>query len=139
MAVLDLSRLTSKTNNTSNRTEAQQRPAAQLWLNIGVIVKGAGEDGSDLFLSLPQGIPLDTIEKLSTRSSNEDFRDRQAARNDLLDQLLSLGESMQPGEERFIGGDEDGLVIQVRRVREETAPTDADKNKFAVKLNLGDK
>jgi hypothetical protein len=108
-----------------------ERPKAQFWLNFGYLTPAGVEGEDDRFVSLPMGIPLDTMEKLSTKSSNADFAQFQAARNDLLDQIIEAASVLEPGQDYVIAAD-GGLAVQVRRVSEEAAapPVDA-TNRYA--------
>lgn len=120
---------------------ANERPKANFWLNIGYMVQLQVEvDGKvqteDKFVSLPTGIPLDTMEKVSTQSSNTEYAAFQSARNDLLDQIMDVAKTLEPGEQKIVGGSEGGLAIQVRRVSDERAPIAADSNPFVMKVAL---
>lgn len=106
-------------------------PKSKHWLNIGYSVAGAGEDGSDMFVSLPYGIPLDAMEQVKTASKNADFHAFQCARNDLLAQLQEFAKGLKPGEEVIIE-----LAVQLRHVNEEVADLPASENKFARTLQL---
>ena len=111
-------------------------PKAQYWLNVGYVVEGVNEDGSDRFVSLPLGIPLDNMEDLPTNSRNEDYAQFQAARNDLKAQLIAEAEKLAPGEDIVIGV-AGGLSIQIRRVSEEReAPSTGGDNRYAAQLNF---
>lgn len=114
---------------TSNDRSAQ--PKAQFWLNIGYVAENANDDGSDAFIALPLGIPLDTQKPVDTRSSNEGYRERMAARNDLLEQIMAVAETMAGGEEKILN-----LHIQLRRVAPDQAPVESETNRFARKLEL---
>lgn len=118
-----------KTNNAA--TPAADRPKAELWLNIGYPSDVQDDDGNNLFISLPQGIPLDTQDHLKTNSRNSDFAQFQAARNDLLDQLIAHAQNLKPGESSVIN-----LQVQLRRVNEEAPPVDPNNNAFAKKLSF---
>lgn len=108
------------------------QPKAQWWLNIGYLAAGAGENGEDRFVALPLGIPLDTQEKVPTNSRNTNYADFQAARNDLLDQIMGAAENLEPGEDRILN-----LQIQLRRVAEERPNVGVNEgNAFARKLDL---
>jgi hypothetical protein len=109
----------------------QDLPKAQFWLNFGYM---AGEGDNEKFVSLPTGIPLDTMERVSVRSSNQEFAMYQAARNALLDQLLEAAAKLEPGDDYVINAD-GGLAIQIRRVNaEQAAPSTGSDNPFARKL-----
>lgn len=115
------------TNNAASNSA--DRPKAKFWLNVGYTANEGTEDAK--FISLPTGIPLDTQEPLSTKSSNEDFRAMRCAQNDLLEQLVAFAEGLEPGEEGVIQ-----LQVQLRRVKEEAAPIAAGENKYARKLTF---
>ena len=81
------------------------RPEAQFWMNIG-IVQG------DEFISLPKGLPLDTMEPEAIRGGDE-FRRICANKNALLDQLLAaIDGELQPGEEIAVP-----LTVVIRRLK----------------------
>lgn len=115
--------------SSSNNSGSTERPKAKFWLNVGYTANEGTEDAK--FISLPTGIPLDTQEPLSTKSSNDDFRAMRCAQNDLLEQLVAFAEGLEPGEEGVIQ-----LQVQLRRVKEEAAPIAADENKYARKLTF---
>ena len=122
----------------SKKTEVKEdKPKTQLWLNIGYIAKVKDQDTGeeiDKFVSLPLGLPVDTQERLKTNSSNEVWGMFQSARNDLLDQLIELGKTLKPGEEKILTMGDNGLGIQMRRIMEEQAPVKPDANAFGKKL-----
>lgn len=135
MAVTNNFRFGSRSNNTN--TTAQDRPKAEFWLNVGYSSDTKDEDGTYRFVSLSQGIPLDTIEDLPTNSSNSMFAAFQGARNDLRDQLLSVAKELDPGQATLVAEDSStGLCIQIRRVREEIAAPTGNANPYAKKLAL---
>jgi hypothetical protein len=120
---------TSNDKSTGSRSD---QPKAKLWLNIGYMAEGAGENGEDRFVSLPVGIPVDTQEKVATNSRNQNYADFMAARNDLLDQIMGVAETLAPGEDRILN-----LQIQLRRVAEERQNIGVvEGNAFAKKLEL---
>lgn len=118
-------------------TAKQERPKAQFWMNVGyevdVIVKDAsGKDVTETrFISLPMGMPLDTMEKLPVKSSNNEFRALQSARNHLLEQVLEAAKTMKPGETQLVN-----LQIELRRVNDEQEAIPADVNPFIRELKL---
>lgn len=112
------------------------RPKAQFWLNIGYIAEVPTEDGVEQrFISLPSGIPLDTMEELKTNSSNALYAQLQAARNDLFQQIMAKAQTLAPGEDHIFG-DEGGLQIQLRHVREENVEINPADNVFSRTLKL---
>lgn len=124
------------TTGAAHSGQNTDRPKAQVWLNIGftqevILVQGDKEVPETRFVSLPQGIPLDTMEALATNSSNKEFRAFQSARNDLLDQIMAAAEKLEAGEAKIIN-----VQVELRRVKAEEAPIDSDANPFCKKLDL---
>lgn len=114
----------------SNQGQENREPA-QFWLNVGY------RTDSDLypFVSLAQGIPLDTITPLNLGGRNEDFRAFQSARNDLHTQIMDMAKSLQPGEDRIFECD-NGLAIQIRRVDAAVEAPQPENNQFARRIAL---
>ena len=46
----------------ASQPAAETRPKAQFWLNVGYVSNVKDEDGTYRFVSLAQGIPLDSVE-----------------------------------------------------------------------------
>ena len=107
-----------KTENTSSNAKADQ-PKTQIWLNVGY--KTA--DGK--FVNLPIGIPIDTMNKLQIRGSNEDWNKLSQARNKMLEQMQKHGSSMAAGAEEIVNG----LIIKIKRVAAE-ADVDPHHNEY---------
>lgn len=131
---IDFNRTFGAGNNNSSAASTStttDKPKAKFWLNIGYVAAGAGDDGEDRFVSLPVGIPLDTMEHVATNSRSDSYREFQSARNDLLDQIMSVAAELAPGQDQELN-----LTIQLRRVAEEQAPVEAGNNRFARELNL---
>lgn len=92
-----------------------QRPQAQVWLNVGVTVPMQKSDGTveDTFISLPVGIPLDTMEPQANRGSNPDMAQIIGGKNAILARLQEMARGLQPGQEAIVEG---GLQLQLKRV-----------------------
>lgn len=107
----------NQAGNVPSGATAQSKPAAQFWLNIGYQTEVVNEDGSKKFVSLPMGIPLDTMEPAKVNSSNKDYAAFMSAKNDLLNAFMAEADKLAPGEEKLVN-----LQIQLRRV---TGPQEA--------------
>lgn len=116
---------------SQQQAPTQEREAAQFWLNVGYRT----EDELYPFVSLAQGIPLDTIQALSITGRNEAFREFQSARNDLHTQIMTMAKGLQPGEDRIFET-ENGLAIQIRRVDAAQEAPSPENNTFVRKLSL---
>lgn len=110
-------------------------PVAEFWLNVGYIAEPNAE-GNYGFVSLPMGIPLDTMNEAAERVNNEELREFRGAQNDLHRQLLDAASKLKPGEDVIYECD-NGLAIQIRRRNDEPEQTDIRDNRFAKKLSLG--
>ena len=128
MGILDFDSA-AKTNNTAasgtgrnGRTQAQDRPAAKLWLNLGY-------DANGRFVNLPVGIPVDTMELLPIRGQNEEWAQFQSARNQLLKAIQEAGDNLEPGAEVEVN-----LTVKLRKVNEEIE-VKAEDNEFATDLS----
>lgn len=111
-------------------TPAADRPKAEFWINLGYEAEAVNtETGKPYFISLPQGIPLDTQELADTNVRSPEFAAIRNAQNDLHAQLMDHCKDLAPGEEKFIT-----LTVQVRRVKAPVAPIDPANNPLIKKL-----
>jgi len=101
-------------NNRSN----EDRPFAQIWLNIGFSFTEP-ETGETIFISLPMGIPVDTMRPKEVSGSHRSMnRKLVQAKNQLLEQLQLAAASMKSGEEYVL----DDLKVQIRHVTQNEEP-----------------
>jgi hypothetical protein len=105
--------------------DRSQLPKANLWLNIGYLVAIA--------VTNETGETVETTEPVSTQSRNQGYAQFMAARNNLLTELQQIGAQLKPGEERIVGGTENGLCIQVRRVSDPASEPAVDETNPFVK------
>ena len=110
---------------------AKDLPKSQFWMNVGFTAEGAGAEGEDVFVYLPYGLPLDSMEHVNTKSKNADYTALQQARNGLLDQVKEAAATLQPGESMTVQ-----LEVQIRRIEEEVAEEPTTDNKFMRSLKL---
>lgn len=115
----------------NNGSAKEERPASKFWMNVGYEVEVPNKDGEmeKRFVSLPAGIPLDNIEPLVIKGKNQEWNMFQAARNDLLAQLMAAAEQLEPGQEELVM-----LQIQLRRVDDSTVEVPTSENPFARNL-----
>ena len=102
----------------------EQRKSSQVWLNVGVTIPGAGEDGADLFVSLPVGLPLDDMKPVVIRGTNQNSINLKQVKNMLLDELQKLGASMAPGQRRLVPQ----LDVEIYRVAQPEQVGTAESN-----------
>lgn len=108
------------------------RPKADLWINLGYESTHLNEEtGKPYFISLPQGIPLDTQELADTNVRSPELAAIRNGQNDLHAQLMEHCKNLQPGEEMFVT-----LQVQVRRRKADVAPIDPANNPLIKKLSF---
>jgi len=98
-------------------TIVEDKPKSQLWVNIGYtqVVNGV-----DVFVSVPMGIPLESVKELVTNTRNVEFNQLNQARNQLLADILAASEDLEPGQDHTLE-----LEVQVRRIDKEADPLPA--------------
>ena len=115
-------------------TEA--RTKSEFWLNVGYVVEVDTDEGVvERFVSLPFGIPLDTMKPLEISGSSDAFAYLRMAQNDLLESLLEAANELKPGESRVLGAG-DQLAIEIRRIKGERTDLKPGANPFARKLQF---
>lgn len=113
----------AKTAAAAQPEAAKERKTAQVWMNIGITVPMPREDGTteDVFVSVPFGLAIDTMEDVAIRGG-KDWQFMAQAKNWLLAELKKAGEALEPGQVTSI----EGLEIQLRRVGAAAAPAEGD-------------
>jgi hypothetical protein len=127
MGILDTLAAPSTTAPAAAGTTAAaktDRAPSQVWLNVGVNLPGAGEDGKDLFVSIPVGLPLDDMKAIQIRGTNQHSINLKQVKNMLLDELQKLGASMNPGERKCVPQ----LGVEIYRVAKPEQTGSADSN-----------
>ena len=95
----------------------EEKVKSQLWVNVGYSQE---VDGVNVFVSIPMGIPLDSVKELVTNTRNVEFNQLNQARNQLLADILAASEDLEPGQDHTLE-----LEVQVRRIDKEADPLPA--------------
>ena len=98
----------------STATIVEEKVKSQLWVNVGYTQV---VNGIDVFVSVPMGIPLDSVKELVTNTRNVEFNQLNQARNQLLADILAASEDLEPGQDHTLE-----LEVQVRRIDKEPDP-----------------
>lgn len=98
----------------------EEKVKSQLWVNVGYSIEVEGEQ---VFVSIPMGIPVDSIKELPTNTRNAEFNMLNQARNQLLADITSASEDLEAGESHVLE-----LEVQLRRVDKEVDPLPANGN-----------
>lgn len=120
---------------------AKDRKDAEYWMNVGYPAEVPGENEGEtetVFVSLPFGIPLDTQEHFDlSKIRNPGMVELRDSQNQLLDQIMEVANSLEPGEEKLVAVDgKTGLCVQIRRVKQAAAAPADGENKLVKKLKL---
>lgn len=124
MGILDTIAAQATKSAQAAPATTEQRKTSQVWLNVGVTIPGAGEDGADLFVSLPVGLPLDDMKPVVIRGMNQNSINLKQVKNLLLDELQKLGASMSPGQRRLVPQ----LDVEIYRVAQPEQVGTAENN-----------
>ena len=101
-----------------------QSKDADVWLNIGY----ATGNPEYPIITLPFGIPIDTQKPLDLRGSNVGFVTFTKRRNELLEEIQRAAADLKPGEDCIIGGEDNGLLLQLRRKAANNSEAIVDEN-----------
>lgn len=125
MAVIDFQ--DQSTTLFQERGAHSEKKKAKYWVNIGYATQGMNSQTNEMeevFISLPFGIPLDTMSLADLKGG--DFNRRLArSKNALLQTFLDKAESLEAGEEQILDMGAK-LQVRIRRVTEETEQSAGD-------------
>lgn len=96
----------------STATVVEEKVKSQLWVNVGYSIE---VDGVNVFVSIPMGIPVDSIKELPTNTRNAEYNLLNQARNQLLADITSA--DLESGESHVLE-----LEVQLRRIDKEPDP-----------------
>lgn len=105
-----MNRLNAKSLFESNVANSTERESAKIWINLGIMIDGN-------YITLPLGLPLDTMRENKISNNDSDFNKRMALGNTLRAKLLEKAESIKPGETVEL----EGFTIQLRKVNESSS------------------
>ena len=104
----------------ANAAVIEEKVKSQLWINVGYSIEVNGEQ---VFVSIPMGIPVDSVKELPTNTRNSDFNLLNQARNQLLADIAAASEDLESGESHVLE-----LEVQLRRVDKEVDPLPANSD-----------
>ena len=109
-----------------NATAKEEKQQAQIYLNVGITIPLPNQQGEmvDTFVSLPFGLPLDTMSKMVAKGNNQEWNQLVDLKNGLLEALTKLGNTQEPGTGKVIPK----LEVQVFHRKETSEPQAASGN-----------
>lgn len=112
--------LSARAATSVSEIKSAARKPSQYWLNIGVVVPGIGENGTDVFVTLPTGIALDDLKAIEVKGSNANWIQLQQGKNALLAMIQGQAAGLSPGERKAMPR----LVCEVSRVNQPSQQAD---------------
>ena len=100
-------------------TPARTKSNIKVWLNLGVTLPVEQEDGTmlDTFISIPMGVPLDTMEPMVAKGDNKQNNRKIEVGNMYMEMLQTWAETdVSAGESLPLPYD---IEVQARRVKEQ--------------------
>ncbi|WJN64641.1 single-strand DNA-binding protein [Erwinia phage Pastis] len=101
MGILDNVASAVKSGSTNGAAKADRKPA-EFWINIGIELPNpkAGQEGEAdmLFIKLPFNLPLDDMNKLEIRGTNQTWLQEAQTRNLLLDMVKAEASKLAQGQ-----------------------------------------
>ena len=115
--------------NTSAKEEKQQ---AMVYLNVGITIPMPNAEGAvvDTFVSLPFGLPLDTMTKMVARGNNAHWNAMVDLKNGLLEALTTLGNAQEAGTGKVLPK----LEVQIFHRKEASEPAAPSANSMELIL-----
>ena len=115
--------------NTSAKEDKQQ---ATVYLNVGVTIPMPNAEGEvvDTFVSLPFGLPLDTMTKMVARGNNAHWNAMVDLKNGLLEALTTLGNAQEAGTGKVLPK----LEVQIFHRKEASEPAAPSANSMELIL-----
>ena len=115
--------------NTSAKEEKQQ---AMVYLNVGITIPMPNAEGEvvDTFVSLPFGLPLDTMTKMVAKGSNAQWNAMVDLKNGLLEALTTLGNAQEAGTGKVLPK----LEVQIFHRKEASEPAAPSANSMELIL-----
>ena len=103
-----------------NTTAKEEKQQAMVYLNVGITIPMPNAEGEvvDTFVSLPFGLPLDTMSKMVAKGSNPSWNSLVEMKNSLLEALVTLGNAQEPGSGKMLPK----LEIQIYHRKEASEP-----------------
>ena len=132
MATVNSSNLFRPTAAPAAAPAAEDRPKSMLWANIGYYTPMVNAEGvtENVFISVPVGIPLDTMKPVSVPRPEGFFKDLRSAQNQLLTGLQEMISQIPAGDNAVIP------ELQVQIVHVNDAPIVESNNIVAPKFSL---
>ena len=115
-----------------NTTAKEEKQQAMVYLNVGITIPMPNAEGEvvDTFVSLPFGLPLDTMTKMVARGNNAHWNAMVDLKNGLLEALTTLGNAQEAGTGKVLPK----LEVQIFHRKEASEPAASSANSMELIL-----
>ena len=115
-----------------NATAKEEKQQAMVYLNVGITIPMPNAEGEvvDTFVSLPFGLPLDTMTKMVARGNNAHWNAMVDLKNGLLEALTTLGLVQEAGTGKVLPK----LEVQIFHRKEASEPAAPSANSMELIL-----
>lgn len=115
-----------------NTTAKEEKQQAMVYLNVGITIPMPNAEGEvvDTFVSLPFGLPLDTMTKMVARGNNAHWNAMVDLKNGLLEALTTLGNAQEAGTGKVLPK----LEVQIFHRKEANEPAAPSANSMELIL-----
>ena len=115
-----------------NATAKEEKQQAMVYLNVGITIPMPNAEGEvvDTFVSLPFGLPLDTMTKMVARGNNAHWNAMVDLKNGLLEALTTLGNAQEAGTGKVLPK----LEVQIFHRKEASEPAAPSANSMELIL-----
>lgn len=115
-----------------NTTAKEEKQQAMVYLNVGITIPMHNAEGEvvDTFVSLPFGLPLDTMPKMVARGNNAHWNAMVDLKNGLLEALTTLGNAQEAGTGKVLPK----LEVQIFHRKEASEPVAPSANSMELIL-----
>lgn len=115
-----------------NATAKEEKQQAMVYLNVGITIPMPNAEGEvvDTFVSLPFGLPLDTMTKMVAKGNNAQWNAMVDLKNGLLEALTTLGNAQEAGTGKVLPK----LEVQIFHRKEASEPAAASANSMELIL-----
>lgn len=112
--------------------KTEEKKQAMVYLNIGITIPMPNAQGEvvDTFVSLPFGLPLDTMTKMVAKGNNAEWNSLVDLKNGLLEALTTLGNAQEAGTGKVLPK----LEVQIFHRKEASEPQAASANSMELIL-----
>ena len=129
MANLGVNKTNIVAATPANTGTNEKRPQPKVWMNVGYTSDTVDpETGEKMFVSVPLGIGVDTMDPAKKRGRNENYNQLVDAKNELLEMIQKFAGTLESGQDEMLLD----LQVQVRRVHDVEEPTGANPHASAL-------